>query len=98
MYVELPETGCNILSSSSSFYNYSTDRRTRRTYHIFDGKAFLSSESTSSQGYIYSGDCLVTGDLVYEPEVRVYFPIISFCLIFLLTYFVFNIIIKRLMP
>lgn len=70
MNVELPSTGCNIINSSTSFYNYHSDGRTRDTYIIYDGKAILQSTSTSQYGYSYSGDCLTTGDLVYKPEVK----------------------------
>lgn len=70
MNVELPTTGCNIISSATSFYNYSDDLRTRQTYIIYDGKAIKQSESYSQYGYSYSGDCLSTGDLVYKPEVK----------------------------
>lgn len=98
MDVVLPETGCNIINSSTSFYNYSSDGRTRASYVIYDGKAFLQSTNTSQYGYSYSGDCLVTGDLVYKPEIDVYFPIVAFCIICFITYVIYNIIIKRLMP
>ena len=98
MYVELPETGCNIINSSTSFYNYSTDGRTRQNYVIYDGKAFLQSSTTNQYGYSYTGDCLSTGDLVYQPELRVYFPIISFCLCCAILLFIYNIFLKRLLP
>ena len=98
MYVILPETGCNILNNSTSFYNYSTDRRTRNVYYIYDGKAFLQSSQTSPGQYTYTGDCLSTGDLIYKPELQIYFPIVSFCLISFVIYVVYSIIIKRLLP
>lgn len=98
MNVELPSSGCNILISSTSFYNYSSDRYTRNRYYIYDGVARLESSVTSSYRYDYTGTCLHTGDLVYKPELKVYFPILSFiccCFILLLIYRIF---IKRLMP
>lgn len=98
MNVVLPATGCNIINSSTSFYNYSSDGRTRESYVIYDGKAFLQSSSTSQYGYTYSGDCLVTGDMIYKPELDVYFPIISFCLCCAILLFIYNIFIKRLLP
>lgn len=98
MDVELPTTGCNILTSANSFYNYSSDRRTRQTYYIYEGVAHLQSSATSQYGYDYSGTCLVTGDLVFRPEVRVYFPILAFGIVVLLTFVVYHIIIKRLLP
>ena len=81
MDVVLPETGCNIINSSTSFYNYSPDGRTRKSYIIYDGKAILQSTSTIQYGYTYTGDCLTTGDLIYKPEIEIYFPVIAFILI-----------------
>ena len=76
MDVELPDTGCNILHSSSAFYNYSNDGRTRQDWQIFDGVAHKISETTSTYGYTYTGTCLNTGDLVYKPELKeVFFPL-----------------------
>ena len=98
MDVELPTTGCNIIASSTSFYNYSSDGRTRETYVIYDGKAHLQSSSTSQYGYTYSGTCLNTGDLVYKPELDVYFPVISFCICCAIVLFIYHLFIKRLMP
>lgn len=98
MDVSLPSSGCNILISSNSFYNYSNDRRTRQRYYIYDGVAKLESSTTSSYTYDYSGTCLHTGDLVYRPELKVYFPILSFLLVFGITIFIYHLIIKRLLP
>lgn len=98
MDVVLPETGCNIINSSSSFYNYSSDDRTRETYVIYDGKALLQSSSTSQYGYSHSGDCLVTGDLKYKPEIDIYFPFMSFCLVCFALIVIYNVIFKRLLP
>lgn len=70
MNVELPSTGCNIIGSATTFYNYSPDSKTRDTYIIYDGKAIKQSTSYNQYGYSYSGDCLNTGDLVYRPEVK----------------------------
>ena len=70
MNVELPTTGCNILISDNSFYNYSTDARTRDRYYIYEGVAHLQSSDYSQYGYTYSGTCLNTGDLVYKPEIK----------------------------
>lgn len=98
MDVELPTTGCNILTSATSFSNYSNNNRTRKTYYIYEGVAHLQSETTSNYGYDVTGTCLNTGDLVFRPEVKVYFPIISFLICFLIVYFIYTIIIKRLLP
>lgn len=84
MNVELPAAGCNIINSSTSFYNYSDDSRTRESYVIYEGKAFKQSSTYNQYGYSYTGDCLHTGDLVYSPESEIYFTHIAlFCLIFI---------------
>lgn len=98
MDVELPDTGCNIISSATAFYNYSPDSRTRDTYVIYEGKAFLQSSSYSQYGYTYTGTCLHTGDLVFKPESTVYFPVLSFAIICFILIFIYNVIIKRLLP
>lgn len=77
MNVDLPTTGCNIINSSTSFYNYSDDYHTRSVYFIYDGKAIKQSENYSQYGYTYTGDCLSTGDLVYKPELTVFFQVFS---------------------
>lgn len=98
MNVELPTTGCNIINSSTSFYNYSPDGRTRDSYVIYEGKAYLQSSSYSQYGYSYSGTCLVTGDLKFKPDVTVYFPLICFCMCCALLIFIYHLFIKRLFP
>lgn len=98
MDVELPSTGCNIINSSTSFYNYSSDGRTRENYIIYDGKALLQSSSYNQYGYSYTGDCLTTGDLIYKPELDVYFPVISFCIVCFILLIIYRIFIKRLLP
>lgn len=98
MDVILPSTGCNIINSATSFYNYSPDSRTRESWVIYEGVAHRQSSTYNQYGYTYSGDCLSTGDLQYQPEVSVYFPILCFCLICFLLYVIYNLIIKRLLP
>lgn len=98
MNVELPISGCNILRSDTSFYNYSPDSRTRSTYYIFDGQARLESTSTSQYGYTYSGTCLQTGDLVYKPEIEIYFRFMSLSLFIFILFLIYKIIFKRLLP
>lgn len=98
MNVELPTTGCNVINSSTSFYNYSPDSRTRDNYVIYEGKAYLQSSSYSQYGYTYTGDCLVTGDLKFKPDVEVYFPILSFMLVCSILLFIYHVLIKRLLP
>lgn len=98
MEVELPATGCNILRSDSSFYNYSDDSRTRQTFYIYDGAAHKESESYSQYGYNYSGTCLETGDLIYKPEIQIYFQFLSFVLVFFAFFLIYRFIIRRLLP
>ena len=93
MNVNLPDTGCNILTSSTTFYNYSDDLHTRVSYILFDGQAFKQSESYSQIGYVVTGDCLSTGDLVYKPELSVIFQSISIAF----TLFIFVVISKVLL-
>lgn len=92
----MPETGCNILNSATTFYNYSPDRRTRQTYIIFDGESHLQSENYSTTGYTYTGTCLSNGDLVYKPELQVYFQIISIVAFFAICKLVFRLLRGRL--
>lgn len=98
MNVELPTSGCNILVSSTSFYNYSSDGFYRDTYYIYDGVAHKQSSVYNQYGYSPSGTCLVTGDLVYRPELQVYFPFLQFVFITFILVLLYKIIIKRLMP
>lgn len=91
MDVELPNTGCNIINSDSSFYNYSNDNKTRETYIIYEGKALLQNSTYNQYGYNYSGDCVNTGALVYRPELKeVWFPIVAFVMFFGIVLFVFK--------
>lgn len=92
MDVTLPNTGCNILISESSFYNYSPDSRTRERYYIYEGKAYRQSTDYSQYGYTYTGTCLNTGDLVYKPELKVYFEIISIVIFYLIVRLVFRLL------
>lgn len=98
MNVELPTTGCNIITSSTSFYNYSPDRRTRQRYYIYDGVAHMESSTYSQYGYDYSGTCLTTGDLVYRPEIQVYFPFLASLIVIFALFLIYKVIIKRLLP
>lgn len=96
MYVDLPTTGCNVIQSSTSFYNYSPDRRTRQNYVLIDGIAYLQSVSYNEYGYNYSGTCLNSGDLVYKPELKIYFEGIAFVICTLIGILLYNLVIKRL--
>lgn len=97
MNVDLPDTGCNIINNSSSFYNYSQDGKTRETYYIYDGKAILQNSNYNQYGYTYSGTCLNDGDLVYKPELKgVWFPIVSLIIILYIYRFVFRLFRGRI--
>lgn len=99
MNVELPETGCNILISESSFYNYSFDSRTRQRYFIYDGQPHLQSSDYSQYGYTYNGTCLHTGDLIYKPEYKDFWmPLTSLLVFVFILGLIYHIIIKRLLP
>lgn len=98
MEVQLPTTGCNIINNASSFYNYSTDAKTRETYYIYEGVAHLQNSSYNQYGYTYSGTCLQTGDLVYKPELLVYYPVISTLFFLLILTIIYHVILKRLLP
>lgn len=99
MEVVLPDSGCNILTSDSTFYNYSVNHKRRRTYVIFNGVAHLSAESNLETGYTYTGTCLTTGDLIYKPEYKDFiFPFASMVSFIFVLGLVYHIIIKRLLP
>lgn len=98
MNVELPSTGCNVINSSTSFYNYSPDSKTRETYVIYEGVAHLQSSSYNQYGYSYTGTCVHTGDFVYKPELQVIFPFYAFILAVILFILVYRVMIKRLLP
>lgn len=95
MQVELPTTGCNIIQSATSFYNYNSGDTVRDTYVIFDGKALLQSHQTNQYGYSYTGTCLSTGDLVYKPELPIYFQFMSMILVAAAFGLVFKYILRK---
>lgn len=93
MEVELPSTGCNIMSSYNTVDNYFNGTRIR--YYIYDGK-FIRSSSSSYSRLPDNSYCLRSGDLVYKPEIPVYFSFMSFCIISFAGILLFNIVIKKL--
>lgn len=96
MYVELPTTGCNILNSATSLYNYSPDGQTRQTFVLLDGNIYKTAESYNQYGYTYTGTCLNTGDLVYKPEIKIYFEFIAGIVVGIIFWLIFKLIIKRI--
>lgn len=97
MNVDLPTTGCVVLNSSTTFYHYYDNDHYRDSYIIYEGVAHKQSTSYNVNGYTYSGTCLTTGDLVYRPELQVYFPVLGFILFCFIMVLLYNIIIKRLL-
>lgn len=96
MDVELPSEGCNIINSATSFYNYRNNNRTRSLYYIYDGKARKASENTQQNAYIYTGECLVTGDLVYRPEYKEFImPNVAILIFFMICLLVFRLLRGR---
>lgn len=78
--------------SSSSYY--------RVYYQLVDGKLFpYNSVYYSNQRPQCEPSMVVNeGDLVYKPELKVYFPLLSFCIICFLLIMIYRIFIKRLLP
>lgn len=98
MEVEIPENGCSILESDSVFYTYRDNDYIRDKYVIYDGVVHLSESVASSEAFTYSGDCLATGDLVYEPAVNVYFPLLAGGCIAFMLFVLYRVVIVRLFP
>lgn len=93
MEVEIPSDGCFTANSSTTFYHYLNNQRI--TYYLYDGKFIRGSSSTYNSlpnGY----HCLSTGDVVYKPEIDVYFPFMAFTLIAFTGILLYNILIKKL--
>lgn len=94
MDVNLPTNGCNISQSNGFIDNYYNGTRTR--YTITENKLVQSYRTTYTSiptGYT----CLNTGDIIYKPELAVYFQIISLALVGIATLIIFKIIIGRLL-
>lgn len=63
-------------------------------------RPFSSSYYTGNNG---NSECesqyvLQEGDIVYKPELKVYFPVISFCIICFILLMIYRIFLKRLLP
>ena len=95
MDVELPSTGCNISNSSGYIDNYYNGIRTR--YLLNENKAvkvYQTSYTGSNPTQYYT--CLHTGDIIYKPELSIYFQVIAGGMIFLATAVIFHIIFERI--
>lgn len=75
MEITLPTNGCNISQSAGYIDNYFNGTRTR--YIINENKLTPVYRTTYSGGTPQYYTCLVTGDLIYKPEIAVYFPILA---------------------
>lgn len=96
MNVDVPDSGCNIIQSDNLLYNYSNNNRTRTEYTIYEGQLYKRAETTNNVGYTISGTCVNDGDIVYQPVLKVWFPIISFLVFFGIVRFVFRLFRGRM--
>lgn len=94
MVVDLPSDGCNILQSSDLLYNYSDNNQNRREYVIYENTLVLRGTTSSSYGFTHNGTCI--SSLIYKPELKVWFPIISFVIFFGIVIFVFRLFRGRI--
>lgn len=109
-YGQTPLCGYVNNGSIPSFafvYNGSlADRYHVISYLLIDGKFVPYSKSLNMssnncnllQGSSYNYIELHPGDIVYKPELQVYFPILSFAIILVITLAIYHIFIKRLLP
>lgn len=106
MDIDLPDYGCVIANSATQirhYYNpnnHASSAYTRQdVYYYIDGKLVYNGYSTQASGYnLNTLNCLHDGDLVYKPELQVYFPILSFMLVCCILLFIYHVFIKRLLP
>lgn len=93
MEIEIPSGGCSVLSSSNTIDHYQNNIRVR--YYIYDGKLVRSSSSNYSN-LPSNSYCLQPGDLVYKPEIEIYFSAIAFALVAFAGILLYNLVIKKL--
>lgn len=94
MEIQLPTTGCNISQSAGYIDNYNNTTRTR--YLISENKLTMVYRTTYNSlptGYT----CLSTGDIIYKPELAIYFPILAGGMIVLALVVLFKITIDRIL-
>lgn len=93
MEIEIPSGGCFIASGYNTFDHYLNNSRVR--YYLNENQ--LVRGSTSNYNNLPTGyHCLSSGDLVYKPEISVYFPFMAFVLVAFAGILLYNIIIKKL--
>lgn len=75
----VPTTGCNVLNNGyiDNYYN-----GVRSRFYIVENKAVLSSR-TNYYNIPDGSVCVNASDLVYKPELPIYFEFISIILIFM---------------
>lgn len=93
MEIEVPSDGCFVASGSNVFDHYVGSIRTR--YYLYDGK-FVRGSSNNHSTLPSDSYCIQSGDLVYKPELEIYFKFISFSLVIFAMLIVWNLIIKNL--
>lgn len=94
MDITLPTNGCNISQSSGFIDNYYNGYRTR--YTITENKLIQSYRTTYTSmptGYT----CLNTGDIIYKPELAIYFPLLAGLMILVAVYIIYKITVGRLL-
>lgn len=80
MQVEnVPESGCNVLYNGY-FDNYNNGVRSR--FYVVENKAVLSSR-TSYYNLPSDAVCVSSSDIIYKPELPIYFEFISIILVFI---------------
>lgn len=71
----------------------------RYYYKLIDGQMLLFQDYGTNNFTRPTGlKCLQTGDIIYKPELQVYFPFISGILVVFTLFIVYRTIIKRLLP
>lgn len=95
MEITLPTNGCNINQSAGYIDNYYNGTRTR--YLINENKLTPVYRTTYSGGVPQYYSCLVTGDIIYKPEIAIYFPILAGGIIILILAVLFKISIGKLL-
>lgn len=87
--IKLPEQGCNVFYGTY-VDNYRNSVRTR--YYIFDSQ--LIPSSTSSYSNLPNGSvCMGETELIYKPELEVYFTFMAIVAIFFIFWFAYKIIL-----
>ena len=89
--IKLPDTGCNVYYGTY-LDNYYNSVRTR--FYINDTK--LIKSSTSSYTRLPDGVvCLNQGDLIYKPELEVYFQLASVVFFPLIIYLAYKLVLHK---